>query len=164
MESGKKFMLLVLFAAVAGFTSCSDDDDSPIDPPPVNQEPVSWGSFNLSEVPLHGEMVLVENLNMPKDGWIVVRRDNGNNGPMMTEIISIPELLAKGNHSEYMIQLEENLQLVKGERLWVNLHADDGDKEFSYDGNEGDIPLGIYDVFAGYQLISDSFMVNLQNP
>ena len=157
-------MLLVLIAAIAGFTSCSSDDDStPQDDPTPGV--VIAGSFTLASVPSNGEMVFVENFTMPKEGWIVVRRDNGHNAPMMSEIISIPESIAAGIYPENSIRLKENVHLKQGERLWVNLHADDGDHIFFFDGSSvGDMPLGIFDVFAGFVLISDSFIVDLQNP
>ncbi|WP_029038778.1 DUF7282 domain-containing protein [Salinimicrobium xinjiangense] len=164
MEILKKLMLFVLFAAITGFISCSSDDDNnaPIDDPNDNPQSAAIGSFTLSDIPLVGEEVFVENFTMPMDGWIVVRRDSGNNTPVMSEIISIPENVLAGNYTEYSINLEENLDLQQGERLWVNLHHDDGDQIFSYDGSsDADFPLGTFDPFAGYTMISQSFVVDL---
>jgi hypothetical protein len=162
METRKKFMLFVLIAAITGFTSCSSDDDAPIDDPHDNPQSVRMAGFTLQNIPLVGKQVFVENFTMPNDGWIVVRRDNGNNKPVMSEIISIPEIVLAGNHAEYSIDLEENLHLQQGERLWVNLHHDDGDHIFSYNSSsDADFPVGIFDPFAGYTLISHSFVVDL---
>ncbi|MDX1778364.1 MAG: hypothetical protein R3339_05755 [Thermodesulfobacteriota bacterium] len=164
MESGKKFVLFVWVAAIIGISSCSSDDDvAPIDDPIENPQAVTMGSFTLPAVPLIGETVMVENFNMPKDGWIVVRKDDGHNRPMMSEIISIPVNVLAGSYAEYFIDLEEDLHLQHGERLWVNLHADDGDQIFSYNGSDRDMAMQAFDPFGGYTLISDSFVVDLSN-
>ena len=166
MLTGKKFMFLVLFAALVSFSSCSSSDDGvtstddPIDDPTA----VQMGHFTLSNTPLVGNMVFVENFTIPGDGWIVVRRDDGHNSPMMSEIISIPEFVLAGSYTEYSIQLEGGLDLHHGEKLWVNLHADDGDQVFSYTGsNDADMPLGIFNAFGGYTLIANSFVVDLND-
>lgn len=162
MKTQKKFMLFVFLVAITGFTSCSSDDDvAPIDDP-IDNPQSAMASFTLSSTPLVGKKVFVENFTMPSDGWIVVRRDNGSNQPVMSEVISIPENVLAGNYAEYSIDLEENVNLQQGERLWVNLHHDDGDHIFSYDSSsDADFPLGIFDPFAGYTLISHSFVVDL---
>lgn len=159
MKTGKSFALFVFIAAIIGFSSCSNDDDAPI-VDPGNPQGAGMGSFSLPVSPLVGGTVLVENLIMPTDGWIVVRRDDGNNKPTMSEIISIPEKVVAGTYAEYVIDLEENSHLQQGEKLWVNLHDDDGDNMF----NAADLPLGIFDPFSGYVLISDYFIVNLREP
>lgn len=163
----KKLKLFAFIAVIAGFTSCSSDDndvnsvDDPINDPTAKE----MGSFNLANVPLDGKMISVENFTMPSDGWIVVRRDDGHKRPMMSEIISIPKNVLAGRYPQYAIELEGgNLSLQPGERLWVNLHADDGDQIFSYNGNSGDMPLGIFDPFSGFTLISQSFIVDLPSP
>ena len=165
MMTGKKIMLFVFIAAITGFTSCSSDDNdvNPIDDPIDDPTAELMGSFSLANVPLDGETVSVENLTMPSDGWVVVRRDDGNDRPVMSEIISIPENVLAGSYADHSVELEQNLSLQPGERLWVNLHADDGDQVFSYNGSSGDMPLGVYDPFSGYTLISKSFIVDLLN-
>ncbi|HEY9117650.1 MAG TPA: hypothetical protein VIN11_07475, partial [Roseivirga sp.] len=164
MWFSKKIMLLLLMITlVAGFTACSNDDDefNPIDEP--TEEPT--GSFTLPDQPLVEGMVVIEDLVMSNDGWIVVRKDNGTEAPDFAETISYPEYVEAGTYQEYSIQLKENIDLYQGERLWVNLHSDNGDEQFTYDGtNDVDVPLGYWDLNWGYVYLAHSFIVNLQIP
>lgn len=164
----KKRFLLIILVVVAGLTSCSTDDDDeiiPIDDSDDNPTEQPVGSFTLPNQPLIESEIHVEDLVMPEDGWVVVRRDNGDDAPDLSEIISIPKYEAAGNYPEITIQLLENLKLEEGEKLWVNLHADNGDQVFSYNGsNDIDIPLGYFDVLRGFILIAHSFIVDLPNP
>ena len=164
MWFSKKIMqLLLMTTLVAGFTACSNDDDefNPIDEP--TEEPT--GSFTLPEQPLVEGMVVVKKLTMSNDGWIVVRRDDGNEAPDLTEIISYPEYVDAGTYQEVFIELQENIDLLQGERLWVNLHNDNGDQEFTYDGNNDvDLPLYYGDLMWGFYLITHSFLVDLPTP
>ncbi|SFN83886.1 DUF7282 domain-containing protein [Salegentibacter flavus] len=151
----KEILLLIVLAVSVGFTSCSDDDDEV----PRIDEPT--GSFTLPDQPLDGEMVVVEDLSISKNGWIVVRRDNGSNEPIMTEIISMPEYVPAGDYLEFSIRLKNNIELVDGERLWVNLHADDGDKIFEYSiSNQADLPI----LLSSGSLVAHFFIVDLPDP
>ncbi len=144
-----------MVAVMLGFTSCSDDDDEL----PRIEEPT--GSFTLPDQPLDEEMVFVEDLSISKDGWIVVRRDNGDNEPLMTEIISMPEYVEAGDYDEVSIRLKNNTELVEGERLWVNLHVDDGDMVFEYSAsNQSDTPV----LNSSGSLVAHSFMVDMPDP
>lgn len=152
----KKFMLLIIITVVVGFTSCSNDDDEVVT---IIEEPT--GSFTLPSQPLDAGMVIVEDLSMNKDGWIVVRRDNGSGEPIMSEIISIPEYVEAGDYDEFSVQLEESVDLTEGEKLWVNLHVDDGDQIFEYDGTPGkDMPV----LLVSGNMVKSSFIVDLPDP
>lgn len=147
-----------MIGLTAGLTSCSKDDDD--DELPQMEDPT--GSFNLPAEPLNDGMVVVKNLTMSHDGWIVVRRDNGNEEPDFSHIISQPEYVEAGTHSEVLIELKDGINLLQGERLWVNLHNDNGDQEFTYDGsNNIDMPLGYWDLNWGYVYLAHSFIVDL---
>ncbi|MFO8146383.1 MAG: hypothetical protein R6U03_03230, partial [Gillisia sp.] len=149
-------MLLIIITAAVGFTSCSNDDDEVV---PIIEEPT--GSFTLPSQPLDAGMVIVEDLSMNKDGWIVVRRDNGSGEPIMSEIISIPEYVEAGDYDEFSVQLEESVNLTEGEKLWVNLHVDDGDQIFEYDGTPGkDMPI----LLVSGNMVKSSFIVDLPDP
>ncbi|WP_081212249.1 DUF7282 domain-containing protein [Salegentibacter sediminis] len=151
----KEILLVLMLAVLVGFTSCSDDDDelSPI--------VVPTGSFRLPDQPLDGEIVMVEDLSVSKDGWIVVRKDNGDNEPLMTEIISMPEYVKAGDYEEFSIRLKNKTELVEGERLWVNLHVDDGDMIFEYSAsNLADVPV----LTSSGSMVAHSFIVDLPDP
>lgn len=164
----KKMMLLVMTALLAGFTSCSKDDDDEIDPindPIDDPNPIEIASFNLPDQPLSEGEISVANLKMFEDGWLVARRDDGDEAPDFSEIISIPEYVEAGDYSEYVFDLQEDVDLKQGEKLWVNLHEDNGDKVFSYnDSSDVDKPLGYFDLSWGYILIAHSFIVDLPQP
>lgn len=146
---------MLMLAVLVGFTSCSDDDD---ELPPVV---VPTGSFSLPDQPLDGEIVMVEDLSVSKDGWIVVRKDNGDNEPLMTEIISMPEYVKAGDYEEFSIRLKNKTELVEGERLWVNLHVDDGDMIFEYSAsNLADVPV----LTSSGSMVAHSFIVDLPDP
>lgn len=114
------------------FTSCDDDDDEIVVVDPT-------GSLIVEDqfVAETDNAVLVEQVILSQDGWVVVHRDNGNNAPDVADIISEPVFLEAGTHVDVLVPLEEGVEVAQGERLWVMLHADTGlDEVFEFAGVE----------------------------
>ncbi|WP_424495210.1 DUF7282 domain-containing protein [Salinimicrobium sp. GXAS 041] len=145
--------LLLLLAVSLGFTSCSDDDDN-VDPV---MEPT--GSLMVEDQMLESNMLTISNVTMSEDGWVVIHRDNGNGGPMVPEIISIPKMVEAGDAMDVMVELEEDVVIENGETLWAMLHTDDGViGTYEFDGNNGlDLPI----MDSNDNIVTESFMVEV---
>ncbi len=145
--------LLLLLAVSLGFTSCSDDDDN-VDPV---MEPT--GSLMVEDQMLDNNMLTISNVTMSEAGWVVIHRDNGNGGPMVPEIISVPKMVEAGDAMDVMVELEEDVEIENGETLWAMLHTDDGViGTYEFDGNNGlDLPI----MDASDNIVTESFMVEV---
>lgn len=125
------FMLL---AMVVTFSACKDDDDNG----PIIEDPT--GSLIVEDqfVAETNNMIVLEQVTLSQDGWVVVRRDNGSNAPLMTgEIISEPEFLEAGTHTDVTLELQEGEELAVDEQVWVILHADTGEEGvFEFEGED----------------------------
>jgi hypothetical protein len=128
----KKLLSITLLSSALLFAACEDDDDdnvtpmSPSSPSPslsVSDQIASRNSITVSEVTVDGP------------GWLVVHRDNGNNGPVVPAIISTPTALSSGSNSNVKVEIP-NVPLSDGETIWVMVHTDDGDGLYEFDTNQ----------------------------
>ncbi|MCR9152584.1 MAG: hypothetical protein NXI09_00625 [Bacteroidetes bacterium] len=127
-------LLKFAFAAALALTitSCSDDDDDNMDTP---MEP-SKATLDISTQVISQNMVEVSMVDLPSDGWIVIHADNGNNGPIVPDIISEPKFVEAGANQSVMVQIASDATITDGDQIWVMLHEDTGmDMMYEFDGN-----------------------------
>jgi hypothetical protein len=119
------------------------------------------GMLNVSSQTLTQNMIMVESATVNQNGWIVVHRDNGNNGPVVPEIISVPKWIEAGENMDVMVQIAENENLEDGEQLWVMLHTDTGTMgEYEFDGSDDSPDLPITDMEGNIVMSS----INVRSP
>ena len=137
-----------------GIVSCSDDDDN------VNPVMEPTGGLVVEDQTLTNNMLTIDNVTLSNDGWLVIHRDNGNGGPMVPEIISVPKMVQAGETSDVMVQLEEGVEVQDGETLWAMLHTDDGViGTYEFNGTNG-LDAPIMDEMDN--IVTDSFMVSVE--
>lgn len=115
------------------FTACKDDEGPTT--PPVGEE--HTGSVAVSDqfIAETSNMVVIDEVTLSQDGWVVVHRDNGSNAPEVPDIISEPAFLTAGTHNDVMLELQEGEEVETGEQLWVMLHDDSGQSEvYEFEG------------------------------
>ena len=152
MKIRTNYLFILLSILALGFTSCSDDDDS-IDPV---IEPT--GSLTVEDQMLEDNMLSISNVTMSEPGWVVIHRDNGNGGPMVPEIISVPKMVEAGDAMDVMVELKEGEEVADGETLWAMLHTDDGAMgTYEFNGTNGlDAP-----IMVNGNIVTESFEVNV---
>lgn len=152
----KSNLLMLVCLSILTFTSCNNDDDSI-----ETMDPLT-GSFMASDQTVMNGMITVSEVNMSEDGWIVVHRDNGNGGPMVPEIISIPEPVSEGMSSNVTIQLADGEEVSDGETLWIMLHTDNGIiGSYEFNGTNGlDAPI----MDANGNIVTSPITVMMEMP
>lgn len=144
------FIYLALFAFT--FVSCEDNgagDDSGILASLAVQQ----------QSTVDGNEVVVSEVDIPEDGWVVIHRSStSGDGPMVPQIIGKTELDA-GVSSDVHIQLEASV--ADGEQLWAMVHQDTGtDGEYEFEGaNSPDQPFTV-----NGDIVTESFMITQTNP
>lgn len=135
------YFLLTLLAVT--LLSACKDDEGPMEPP-VEEDPTGSVTVTDQYIAETDNMIVVDEVTLSHDGWVVVHRDNGSNGPVVPDIISEPEFLTAGTHNDVMLALQEGEEVETEERLWVMLHDDTGETEvYEFDGsaNSEDQPV-----------------------
>lgn len=114
------------------FASCSDDDDENTT---VTPEP-AVATLSVSSQVISQNKVVVEMLDIPADGWIVIHADNGSNGPVVPAIISEPTFVEAGANQNVEVAFSADASLSDGDQVWVMLHEDTGmEMQYEFDGN-----------------------------
>lgn len=129
------YLSLGLLSMTLAFTACDDDTGGD----PVMEEPT--GSLNVGDqfIAETNNRVVVEQVTLSQDGWVVIHRGNGSNSPVVPDIISEPEFLEAGTHTDVMVEIKEGEEVATDEQLWVMLHTDTGQEEV-YEFAGGDTP------------------------
>ena len=128
-------LLKIAMAAVItfSFTSCSDDDEN--NTPTTNPEP-EVATLSVSNQVISQNTVMVEMIDIPADGWIVIHADNGSNGPVVPAIISEPTFVSAGANQNIALSFSSDATLSDGDQVWVMLHEDTGmEMQYEFDGN-----------------------------
>lgn len=146
-------MLLMILGL--GVTSCSDDEDDNIDPVIA-----PTGSLVVENQMLQDDMLTISNISMSNDGWVVIHRDNGDGGPVVPEIISVPQMVEAGESMDITVELKEGEEVEDGEVLWAMLHTDDGViGTYEFNGSNGlDAPI----KDAANNVVTQSFVVSVE--
>lgn len=114
------------------FTSCSDDDDDAV---AATTQP-SLATLSVSSQVISQNTVMVEMIDIPADGWIVIHADNGSNGPVVPTIISMPTYVEAGANQNIEVAFTADATLTNGDQVWVMLHEDTGTNMlYQFDGN-----------------------------
>lgn len=115
----KYFLYLIFAFAAISFTSCSNDDDG-ID----TTEPNPTGSITASDQTLAGNTLIIDNVTVGQDSWLVVRNEGeGNSANFAAE----PMFLEKGTYEDLEIELNNTANLtgdVEGDNFDITLYAD----------------------------------------
>lgn len=120
-----------------------DSDEQIVTAPITITAIAATGSFQAEDQAISQNKVLISEVSLNRNGWIVVHKDNGSGGPMVPEIISEPLLVQAGTHSNLEVQLDGSESLMDGETLWIMLHTDTGTEGiYEFDGsNDLDNPI-----------------------
>lgn len=132
-----KSTLLGIAAASLIFTACnSEEDDEMMEPD------MPTGMLTVSDQTISQNTIVVSNVNLDKNGWIVVHASDGN-GPLVPDIISEPVLVEAGESSDIGVTLNDFSSLNDGASVWIMLHTDDGEAgTYEFDGANGlDAPI-----------------------
>lgn len=131
-SNDSKLLKFGLAAVLAfSFTACDDEKDDM----PTNTEP-EVASLAVSTQLISQNMIEVSMVDVPKDGWIVVHADNGNNGPVVPAIISEPKFIEAGMNQSVLVQIASEASISDGDQVWVMLHEDTGaEMMYEFDGN-----------------------------
>lgn len=131
----KFFLYLGMLLLVVSLGSCSDDDDV------VTPEPdEATGTITASNQTLSGNTLIVENVTVGQDSWLVAR-NAGSEGE--ADIVSEAVFLEEGSHDNVEVPLTNTANLtgnVDGDDFVLMLHEDDpgtGAGTFDYDGISG---------------------------
>lgn len=118
------------------FTACNNEDDEMIEPE------MPTGMLTVSDQSISQNTIIVSNVNLDQDGWIVVHASE-QGGPVVPDIISEPVLVEAGESSEIEVILNDFSSLSDGASVWVMLHTDDGEAgTYEFDGSNGlDAPI-----------------------
>lgn len=134
-----KFGLATILAF--SFTACNEDEDD-MEPTP---EP-AVATLDVSTQVISQNMVEVSMVDVPSDGWIVIHADNGNNGPVVPDIISEPKFIEAGANQSIMVQIDGDASISDGDQVWVMLHEDTGtEMQYEFDGNNNLDPPFVVD-------------------
>jgi hypothetical protein len=128
-------LLKIAMAAVItfSFASCSDDDD---DNTTTNTPATEVATLSVSSQVISQNTVMVEMIDIPADGWIVIHADNGSNGPVVPAIISEPTFVSAGANQNIAVSFSSDATLSDGDQVWVMLHEDTGmEMQYEFDGN-----------------------------
>ena len=128
-------LLKIAMAAVItfSFASCSDDDD---DNTTTNTPATEVATLSVSSQVISQNTVMVEMIDIPADGWIVIHADNGSNGPEVPAIISEPTFVSAGANQNIAVSFSSDATLSDGDQVWVMLHEDTGmEMQYEFDGN-----------------------------
>lgn len=124
-----KFMLAL--AIIPGFVACDEDEetmDTPMEP--------EVATLSASNQVISQNMIEVDMIDIPNDGWIVVHADNGNNAPVVPDIISEPKFVEAGSSQSIMVQIDADATISDGDQVWIMLHEDTGtEMQYEFDGN-----------------------------
>lgn len=116
---------------IFSLSSCSEEDDQMNDMP----EP-QLASLSVETQVISQNMVEIELADVPSDGWIVIHEDNGNNGPVVPQIISEPTFIEAGTNQSVLVQISGDATIEDGDQIWVMLHEDTGtEMVYEFDGN-----------------------------
>ncbi len=116
---------------IFSLSACSDEDDT------MDQMPEpKLASLEVESQVISQNMIEVSLADVPADGWIVIHADNGNNGPVVPDIISEPAFIEAGSNQSVMVQIDGDAQIEDGDQVWVMLHEDTGtEMVYEFDGN-----------------------------
>jgi hypothetical protein len=131
-----KSTLVGIAASSLIFTACNNEDDEMIEPE------MPTGMLTVSDQSISQNTIIVSNVNLDQDGWIVVHASE-QGGPVVPDIISEPVLVEAGESSEIEVTLNDFSSLSDGASVWVMLHTDDGEAgNYEFDGSNGlDAPI-----------------------
>lgn len=134
----KKFTLILMACAVLLY-SCNDDETDEM----MDDDETPTGMLTVSDQTISQNKIMVSNIDLDQNGWVVVHASTGDGGPVVPDIISEPLLVSAGGESDLEITLTEETQLEDGDVVWVMLHTDDGVAgTYEFDGNNGfDAPI-----------------------
>lgn len=126
-------LYLGTLALTLGVSSCSDDDDGNVVIPETD------ASITANAQVLSQNTLVVDEVTVDDAAWLVVRKVNDDGS--FSDIISDPELLQEGTHSDISIELDNtnasDVMLEDGDSLILLLHKDDGDGIFEFEGDAG---------------------------
>jgi hypothetical protein len=167
MTFKRNFRLIAMGLLFSGLLiSCDDEDDDPVVPPPL--PPVSVQSIDVTDQMISRNMIKVNKVILEEAGWLVVHRDNGNNAPVVPDIISSPIFIPAGTTTNVMIEIHDDT-LTDGEKLWIMAHKDNGDSTGVYEFRAGntteDVPVMVNGVtlMKSLMVTSPSITVNDQS-
>lgn len=110
--------------------SCAEEEE-----PAMTMDPMNATLMVSSQVISQNE-IIIEGVDVPSDGWIVVHADNGNNGPVVPAIISEPTFISKGSSMEVKVKIDADAEISDGDQVWIMLHEDSGTSmQYEFDGN-----------------------------
>lgn len=124
-------------AATLIFSACKKEEM------PMDDIMSPTGSFKASDQTLSQNTIIIEEATFSADGWIVVHADNGNNGPVVPDIISEPVLVKEGTSTNIEVPLRNDVSFTDGDQVWIMLHTDTGVLgKYEFDGqSDADGPV-----------------------
>lgn len=124
------FSVAVVIGLAAGFTACDKEEDN-------GDMPMPEAKLTVNDQTVSQNTVIVKEVDVPSDGFIVIHRDAGG-GPEVPGIISEPIMVSEGTSMDIMVPILETESLTDGETLWVMLHEDTGTPgQYEFDGQNG---------------------------
>lgn len=125
-----------MLSAVVAFTVACDKDDDNDDMSTTT--PATVAELSVSDQTISQNMIWVSMANVPANGFIVVHKDNGNGGPVVPDIVSMPKFIEMGDNMDVLVSLDATTAFEDGETLWVMLHEDTGAPGvYEFDGSNG---------------------------
>lgn len=145
-----------------------DGSENSYDPPVTSNNQIVMQQFTIQQTDpavmttdqVNRGGVFVTDVDAAEDGWIVIHRDNGNDGPEVPPIIGKARVSAGTNQDVY-IPLNDGETVQEGEKLWTMLHYDTGTKgkyEFTAVNDSPDQP-----VFFDGNIVTTQYQVKANN-
>lgn len=129
--------LAVLLHADNGDAQFNENLDTPILDNAGNQVmefvEISSPSITVADQNLVDNTITLENVNLQRDGWIVVHSADATGNINEDDIIARTFVTA-GSHDNVVVELDEDHNLTSGSDFFVRLHTDDpADQEFTFE-------------------------------
>ncbi|HET8860852.1 cupredoxin domain-containing protein [Marivirga sp.] len=137
----KALIKSTVFAVAASsllFTACNEEDGDVVAPD------MPKGMLTVSDQTISQNTIIVSNVNLDQDGWIVVHASE-NEGPVVPNIISEPVFVEAGDANDISVPLTDFSSFSGETEVWVMLHTDNGEAGvYEFDGANGlDAPITV---------------------
>jgi hypothetical protein len=103
--------------------------------PVMSQITIESASIMVSNQAATNNMVTIDRVVAAQDGWLVVHNDDGTGNIVLPDIIG-KTMVQKGVNTDVQIQLDQNVMLQSGQKLFPMLHLDNGQiGVYEFDGS-----------------------------
>lgn len=144
----------IVMAALLSATACKKEEKQMME----EMAPAPTGSLKVDNQTISQNTVIISEITLSDPGWVVVHADNGQNAPVVPDIISTPVWLDAGTHTQVEVPLKKDVSFSDGDLLWAMLHTDSGVMgTYEFDGqSDADGPI----LNADEMIVMENFTIS----